>query len=152
MGRSVSVGQYAYKVAYIDISDFGNIEDENGQEEICEFIWQEDFNWFLENLTELLQDKYSSFYEVEEWPHDEARMILKNGFANIQVCTYSGLASVSICLNGDNYDEIDQLAINWIKSISKGFNELIEKNFSALHKQGTFSNGCSVYSFKSQLI
>lgn len=148
MGRSVSVGQYAYDVAYIDISDHGKVwDDEKNEytEEYCEDQAQFDYECFIERLEELLNDKYKSFWSVEEWTHNEAKMILKNCFANIQVCSYNDLVSVSLCLNATNDDQEDALAKNWIERISKGFNELIKQNFGKLNKLGTFSNGCGVY-------
>ena len=125
MGRGVSVPTNAEIVTYIDMSDMS----------------QEDYDMYIENLVENLRDKLPSLHRCEEWLGREDRGLLENDFVFIGVSIYMDVISLWIVPK----DYYPQLTYNWINKIAHHVTKLGD-----LTKQGTMSNGVSVYSKKVQ--
>jgi len=126
MGRSVSVPHEADVVTYIDIS---NIEDDYQFEDV------------LTDIIYTLKDKMPSLQETDKWVNREDRAILENEFVYIGVSGYGNIMSLWIVPKG-NYIS---LTYNWIDKIAHHVTKLGD-----LTKQGTMSNGVSVYNRKVQ--
>ena len=121
MGRSVSVPTNAEVVTYIDVSDI---------EEDYEFQDLDD------NIIFTLKNKMPSLEKSNKWLDTEDRVLLENTFVYIGVSTYGNIMSLWIV---PKY-EYEQLAYNWINKIAHHVTKLGD-----LAKQGTMSNGVSVY-------
>ena len=124
MGRGVSVPYDAEVVTYIDVSD---IEDD--------FQWED----MLQEIIFILKDKMPSLYESDQWLGNEDKVLLENDLALIGVSSYSGVMSLWIVPN----NQYEQLAYAWISKVAHHVKEL-----GNLTKQGTMSNGVSVYEYK----
>jgi hypothetical protein len=131
MGRSVN---YLNNAEYINYIDTSSIEEN----------WE--WNDFVEEITNLIQNKYKSFSECNKWQGNETKIILENNLVNVGISEYCGLTSISIaprqfrCYEKDN----TALAINWINKVSNNMSEMLQKYFDCYRKIGTFSNGESV--------
>ena len=131
MGRSVN---YLNNAEYINYIDTSSIQDN----------WE--WNEFIEEITNLIQNKYRSFSECNDWQGNETKIILENNLVNVGISEYCGLTSVSIAPREFRYYEKDNtaLAINWINKVSNSMNEILQKYYDCYRKVGTFSNGESV--------
>jgi len=130
MGRSVDYLSRSQKVVYIPFE----VENEFDSE----FEW----DWFYEDLINILCEKYPSLYTVKnKWDGRETRIILENDLCQIGLSEYCGLVSVSIRVN--EYYEYYNIAESWINRIN--FERVLNERFNTLRKIGTFSNGESVY-------
>lgn len=121
MGRGVSVPHEADVVTYIDISDI-----------------EEDFEFqdVKENIIFTLKDKMPSLQETNKWLDREDLAILENELVYIGISTYGDIMSLWIVPKGDYIS----LTYNWINKITHHVTKLGD-----LAKQGTMSNGVSVY-------
>jgi hypothetical protein len=130
MGRSVDYLSRSQKVVYIPFE----VENEFDSE----FEW----DYFYEDLINILCEKYPSLYTVKnKWDGRETRIILENDLCQIGLSEYCGLVSVSIRVN--EYYEYYNIAESWINRIN--FERVLNERFNTLHKIGTFSNGESIY-------
>jgi len=121
MGRGVSVPTNAEVITYIDISE---IHDEYKYEDM------------LLDIMETLRDKMPSLQDSDKWLGREDNTILKNELVYIGVSSYCDVMSLWIVPR----DQYEQLAYNWISKIAHHVTKLGD-----LAKQGTMSNGVSVY-------
>lgn len=123
MGRSVSTPRHAEQVAYASF---------DGDE------W--DWSDAIDNLKGVAQYRYKSLRSCDHWVGNEDHAILENDHAYIGVSEYCGLVAVWVVPKGaDRYSDPSGLAMNWCNQIS--LRPLAECFGTALHKQGTFSNG-----------
>ena len=148
MGRSVSVASGAFAVAYKDCSRLGYVtEDEDGKElaepYYDEFLASDDWDDFIADCTGQLKKLYPSFTACDKWLGREDHAILENSFAYFGISEYMGLVSLwLVAKEGDDYgDEQAGLRERWTEQVGGRF----EKEFSELHKLGTFSNGEAVF-------
>lgn len=148
MGRSVSVPHGAFAVAYQDASKMGwQYEDENGNKlaepYYDEFFASEDWDCFVESQKYRLKKMYPSFTACDKWVGREDHAILENNFTYFGISEYCGLVSLwLVAKEGDDYgDEQAGLRARWTEQVGDKF----EKEFSELHKVGTFSNGEAVF-------
>ena len=126
MGRSVSVPHEADVVTYIDI---GDIEEDYQFQDIKEdIIFQ-------------LKSKMPSLEECNQWLDREDRAILENELAYIGISSYGDIMSLWVVPK----DKYLALAHLWIYRIKEHVTKL-----GSLTKQGTMSNGVSVYNRKVQ--
>lgn len=126
MGRGVSVPRDATTVTYIDISEI-DTEDEYEYEDM------------LLCIMETLRDKMPSLRDSDEWIGREDNTILENQLVYIGVSSYCDIMSLWIVPK----DQYLDLALNWIYKVAHHVKEL-----GNLTKQGTMSNGVSVYKRK----
>jgi hypothetical protein len=151
VGRSVMVHPRARVVAYADwsvsyddyVASWDSFDGDSGPMSRDEFDrdydqYAEEWVYMLEYFVERVTETWPSFSRVERWPHDEVRVVLQNGLAEMAVSEYCGLTSLSIA-PVENVSE--GLANNFIDSISDKFLSM----FSNYYRIGTFSNGESVY-------
>jgi hypothetical protein len=138
MGRSVSTPYGAVAVGFVDVSEFGRVVDEDGNvtDEYCEWQSSDDWEWFTYDVAFRAKKKWKSFGECEYWVGREDKAILENEFAYVGVSEYCGCAAVWLLPKDEH-----QLAEAWCNKIAKNF----EKEFAAMVKVGTFSNGEAVY-------
>ena len=130
MGRSVSTHRHAIATVYLDTPY--DHEDEDG------------FRFFLEDLAEVLKDKYPSLDDCDRWQDREDHVILENRRAEVSVSEYCGL--VAVCLAPlDDYNPLDH---GWCDRIASGFRRLLVEAYKgkALTPLGRFSNGEQVFS------
>lgn len=124
MGRGVSVPYFATVVTYLDVSDI-----------------EEDFEFqdVKENIIFTLKDKMPSLQVCERWLDREDLAILENELVYIGISTYGSVMSLWVVPK----DQYLALAHLWIYRISKHVTKL-----GTLTKQGTMSNGVSVFEVK----
>lgn len=132
MARSVSYLTRADAVAY------DHLEFEN-DEIFDELTWRD----YKEFMIEKLKNKFPSLQDTDSW-EDETQIILENEFCEIGLSEYCGLISISIRAK-DEYDNYPGLAEAWVDKVKSKF-----LSIGTLIKQGTFSNGESVYRRKAQ--
>lgn len=133
MGRSVATPSNAVATIYLDIS--GDVDHDTG-----EFDWE----WFIDDIRDVIKERYGTFEDEDTWMGGEIRTILENGHARIAVSDYCGIVSVSLVPVEDHENH---LAKNWCDRISNGFYSHMADRYpkTALIRQGTMSNGVSVY-------
>ena len=121
--------------------------DRNGYEQIDDLSLEFEWDYFVDSITETLKKKYPSLVEIEnQWIGNECRVILGNHLVNVTISEYCGVVAVSIVPVDDlHYYDEQGLATGWIKRVSNGFTKLLETNFNAIRKIGTYANGNSVY-------
>lgn len=136
MGRSVATHRDAVAIAYL--------RPDLGTEEEC---WLD----FLEDLRNVLTERFPSLREEDRWVGRETRSILENRHARIVVAEYCGMVSVSLVPKADSYGTLLALGVQWCASVRGSFHEHLAKRFpdSCMHKIGTASNGESFYRFNS---
>ena len=148
MSRSVSVASGAFAVAYKDCSKLGYItEDEDGKELAEPYYDQDigsmDWDCFVEDQIDKIKKLFPSFTDCDKWLGREDHAIAENNFAYFGISEYMGLVSLwMVEKDGDDYgDEQAGLRKRWAEQVAGKF----EKEFSELHKLGTFSNGEAVF-------
>lgn len=135
MGRSVSTLRNADKVFYITLD---NIEEE------CDypFVWEN----FIDDLNYILSS-YKSLDIIKKWEGNEVHIIRENKLIEIGISEYCGLVSISLrAKENDYYHNLEGLGKKYIERISRGLENRLKEAFSLYSKQGTFSNGESIYS------
>jgi hypothetical protein len=148
MGRSVSY--HGTPILYLAGITFGeyvhnddpDVERDEDGNPVCDY-W--DFDEFIDDLRNVVLERYPSFYSCSKWPGREDHALLENKHALLGVSEYCGLISVWIA--PDNPDR-PELADAWISSILRNLKAHLIARFRsfACVKMGTFSNGESVYS------
>ena len=145
MGRSVMTAIDAIHVVYFPIT-IGSGCDEIDQDDSDFGYWE--WDEFIDDLQEMITVAYPSFLRCDRWDGREEHRILENDLARIVVCEYMGLVSVSL-VAADWYGSylpcLGGLADHWCRQISSNFQKLMDANFTTLNKQGTMSNGVSVF-------
>ena len=148
MGRSVSYADNYSAIAYVDVSDFGTCENEDGEEFDNDFQAQINWDFWLENVQEQIMGKWGSFVTCNKWLEREVHAILANDFAYITVSSYGGLASLCL-VSRYEYDDVCYDESQRMANLSKGFCGRIasrfEKMFGEYRKIGSFSNGEGVF-------
>jgi hypothetical protein len=132
MGRGVMTVSDAV-VAYVHLPEY---EDDSDWDN---FIWQ--VRWAV-------TEKWPSFYEVDEWDGREKHRILQNDLCRIVVCEYCGVASINLAIRESLWQytpDLTPLAKRFQGQIASHFIKWMSENFDCLAKQGTMSNGVSVY-------
>ena len=123
MGRSVSTHRHAVETIYLhDVFDY----------------------FFLEDLRNILTERYPSFEECDRWQDREDHVILENKRAEVSVSAYCDL--VAVCLAPlDPYNPLDHA---WCDRVAKGFRSTLHKAYpsSALNRLGSASNGEAFFS------
>jgi hypothetical protein len=125
------VPRNAVATAYIDVSEY-----------------RDDWEWcdFLTDLRQVIQEKYPSFEDADSWSGNEEYVILTNGHAQVVICTYMDLASVSVEPRPWQYVESPHMALAWCEQIAANFEAHLHKRYSNCYrKQGTMSNGVGVF-------
>lgn len=134
MGRSVNYITNALGIAYIN---YQCDEDD---------VHGEDWDFFKEGLIENLKELCPSLCELRAkvWDDREVLVIAENSHCQIGLSEYCGLVSVSIRVH-DDYRTKESLAENWINQVWPKISAMIAKNYQALSKLGSFSNGEGVF-------
>ena len=139
MGRSIDYLSNALRVAYVDYDS--EYEDENGEIVVDEFAFDDLYG----EINCRLKAKFKSLDRVNEWDRRETRIFLENKLVQFGISEYCGLVSISVRVN-ERYSEYNGLAE---KFVDKNWDSVIAilKDYSDVYaKDGTFSNGESVYS------
>lgn len=104
-----------------------------------ELEYGEEAHWtdFLEDIRNVVQEKYPSFGHDDRWIGWEDRAVLDNPYAFVTVSEHAGI--VAVCLVPKDRNPLSQ---SWCKKISARFKKHLHKRFpsSALTKLGTASN------------
>lgn len=129
MGRSVSTHIYAEATFYTHF-DFDDCETS-----------EEAWSYFMNDVRDILKEKYKSFDECDRWMHREEHIILESQVAEVSISEYCGL--VAICLAPRDPD--NALHLGWCGQVSKGFHDVLGKHFNGLRKIGSFSNGAGLF-------
>lgn len=126
MGRSVSVPSDAQVVTYVDISYMDD---------------QMEFDMYLEDLINQLMNKLPSLYKSDEWLGRENKVLLENDLCYIGCSTYGNLMSLWVVVK---YDYAN-IAFSWV------YTNLSDTicSMGDLQKEGTMSNGVSIYTKKA---
>ena len=135
MGRSVATyGEFSMYLNY-DFSDF-------------EFTscWTE----FYDSLNNVITDKYTSFdcvVDDNKWEGSEGRVIAENQYCSVVVSSYFNVCSINLVILDEAYEyNLENLALKFINRIQDNFVKLFkDAGYDVLMRQGTFSNGNSVY-------
>ena len=135
MGRSVMT--YGDNSIYLELND----------DEIMESY---DWDYYYENLSDLICEKFKSMdcsVADNKYYGNEGRVICQNQFAEVIVCAYYNVVSVNICVRDDAYEyNLENIAQRWCDSIENNFAKMLkDAGYNVLMRQGTFSNGVSVY-------
>ncbi|MEK7499025.1 MAG: hypothetical protein AAB649_00275 [Patescibacteria group bacterium] len=127
---------------------FGNVvENEDGvtldEPYYDEALGSMDWDDFIDGQKYQLKKKFPSFSECDKWLGREDHAIMGNNFAYFGISEYMGLVSLwLVAKEGDYYgDEQAGLRAHWVEQVKEKF----VKEFSELHKLGTFSNGEAVF-------
>ena len=147
MGRSVSYLSDS-KVIYFH-ADWLNGVDEQGEynEDEAQMNWED----FFGNLKHELKSKFKSLYACEKWEDRENHIFLENDLCEIAISEYYGLYSLSIRAKDDEFYHDSErykqgLAENFVNKILPNVKKVLQNcGVDLLVKQGTFSNGESVY-------
>lgn len=133
MGRSVSCPPDAVITEYLQV-------DINDSDE-----WDE----FIDDLREVVKERYPSFWDVDKWIGREDRAILANDHSYIGVSYYCDI----VCVWGvvRPYATNESLSKHWLESIVGNFNKHLTKRYKGnkLNRIGTFSNGEGVFEVAS---
>lgn len=146
MGRSVSYLSDS-KVIYFH-ADWLNGYDEQGEynEDEAQINWEN----FFSNLKTKLKVKFKSLYSCNEY-ESENHIFLENNLCEIAISEHCGLYSLSIRakdnLGYSSYEkDTHGLAQNFVSKIMPNVKNVLKNcGVDLLVKQGTFSNGESVY-------
>lgn len=130
MGRSVDYASNASAVVYLTF----DLADEWGD--------SEDWDDFVDNIREVLQRRFKSFVHQDGWVSRERRLILDNGFAEVQIAEYCGLVSVSLVPSEEYYPELGEA---WCNQIADNFQKVLNEAFGGLRLLGRASNGEAFY-------
>lgn len=133
MGRSVSVPTYAVSTAYISLGDSMDTHD---------------WDWFVDDIRAVLKHRYPSLSDADRWLGREDHVIASNCHADIVLCEYCGLVSLSIVPtqeDGWHYGPEQNLHDAWCNQVADGFRAVIAANWPTYNRIGTMSNGVSVY-------
>lgn len=129
MGRSVS------KPSGSIIAEYLHIEIEES--------WE--FREFLDDVREVVQERYPSFRHEDKWLDNEDHAILRNDHALVGVSEYCGLVCVWAVVRRDI--DTPELAQHWLESIVGNFHKHLAKRYGSalLRRIATASNGESFY-------
>ena len=127
MGRSVSYPSNNEIVVY----DY--IEGEDLEED---WYWEE----YKDNLRYNLKENFKSLTDCNTFLGNEDLAILENQFCYIGLSSYFDIISIWVVIKEDLEENVLNLAKNWVNQIKPQIEKL-----GRLKKQGTFSNGVSVY-------
>lgn len=114
--------------------------------EYDEFMGNDDWEFYVENIEYYAKELFPSFTECKEWLSNEDLAILENDFAYLGISEYCGLSSIWITPKDDC--ENFGLAKSWVNRIENKFNT----KFGDLKKIGAFSNGESIYEKKDTYV
>jgi len=144
MGRGVMTATDAVHVVYFPITIGSGCDDEDCcDSDFSYWEWDE----FIEDLWEIIKDRYPSFFDCDKWDGREEHRILENDYARIVVCEYMGCVSVSLAIreDADHWPYAYGLADHWCRQIAGNFQKLLDAHFGTIAKLGTMSNGVSVF-------
>ena len=142
MGRGVSYLNNAETVIYFTVDGKG--QDENGEfnDDICNM----DYEDFESNLKYSIKAKLKSYEISDKWDNRETKILLENGLCIIGLSEYCGCYSLSVACRGEDYEAF---ALNHAKNIRNTLEKCLEEvGGRVMYKQGTFSNGESVFKYK----
>ena len=151
MGRSVNYPSNAAAVRYVDTSWVGYSTDDDGDSFFDEYQSQDDWDYFIDDVYNIVKSKYPSFEKANSWIGNELNVIAENNHAQIVVSEYCGLASISlVAKQSEGYysEDIrnDNIANAWTGQIANNFTKLIAKNFiNTYAKLASMSNGEGVF-------
>lgn len=136
MGRSVSYLSYATQVAYIETPTL--FDDEGLELENYDYY---DWDDFVEDVFNVLQEKFPTLDEANRWDCRETRIFAENGLAEFGISEYFGLVSISVRPK----DDAPNFAKSWTEKIN--LTGLIKSKFDKVYsKDGSLSNGEAIYS------
>lgn len=138
MGRSVNYLSHASFTTYIN-------HEVDEDESVDYFIARENWQWFKEGLTELLQEICPSLDECKRWEGNEVHIFLENNHAELGLSEYCGLVSLSIRVHESGYNTKTGLAFVWINQVWPKILTALDKRYKTFNKLGSFSNGEGVY-------
>lgn len=126
MSRSVSQHKNAVATVFLHIE---LDEDDNHYQ----------FQEFIENVHDVLKEKYPSLTDCDRWSGREDHLVLENAHVEVSVSEYCGL--VAICLAPLDPDNAFHRAV--AGRMAKSFDKLLTRTFkgSALKSIGHASNG-----------
>lgn len=126
MGRSVGTTRGAHCVVYLEHGCDG---------EDCEWQWKD----FMDYVKDSIKAAFPSFVDADLWIGSEGHIILSNMHSDVVLYEYCGMTSINLSANESYYPE---LADHWCSQITERFEKLFPERY---YRQGTFSNGVSVY-------
>ena len=144
MGRTVSRACNSSKVFYFEISELGNDENGNYDEDLAR-IEHDDL---MGNLEADMKARFSSMYSPDSKAcvyDNECTPILKNGLVTLYLSEYCGMFSLSIVCNSycDKYHDwrlnTKGIEENYCDQIEKGMKEIIMENATLLHRTGSWT-------------
>ena len=173
MSRSVDYLTNADAVVYEDVSkmgwykactedcamQLGDVCDDCGADiskvepEYCEMIGQDEWEWWLRDISDQIVARFPSIEEADYWDHryhgqSETRIFLENRFVEVGVSEYMGLASISCRVHASLHDDIypeDNSLLPLAERFVDNFSDWMKKNLGSYRKVATFSNGESMY-------
>jgi len=124
MGRSVMTVSDAVMIVYLE---------HDAQD--CD-----DWDWFLEDIRNVISQRYKSFVACDKWDGREQKRILENDLARVVVCEYCGLVSINLAIREDGDWYLDRIALaeHWCNQITKGLAGLFSERLRCI---GRASNG-----------
>lgn len=147
MGRSVNYLSNS-EVIYFH-ADWLNGVDEQGEynEDEAEINWED----FFGNLKCELKAKFKSLYDCSKWEDRENHIFLENNLCEIAISEYCGFYSLSVRAKDNlGYSSYEKdtygLAQNFVNKILPNVKKVLQNcGVDLMVRQGTFSNGESVY-------
>jgi hypothetical protein len=133
MSRSVSTHRHAVKTVYLTAQIGEEVEGDETD------YWE--FNEFIDDVRNVLVERYPSLRECDRWQDREDHVIAENGAAEVSVSEYNGI--IAICLAPREDDDHPECNRNWVTRIADHWVQHIIRRFKSmvLVSQGTFSNG-----------
>jgi hypothetical protein len=132
MGRSVHIPRGAAITTFVYIEQ----DEYDG-----EWVWDD----FVECVRELLTAAFHTLEPCDRWTDREAHAIMTNGHADVVVCEYMGIVSVSLVPHDDN--DHPELSAAWCDRVRRSFDKVLHAAFkdNVLRPMSTFSTGETFY-------
>lgn len=148
MGRSVSYLSNS-EVIYFHAYWLSGINEETG--EYNEFQAQMNWEDFFSNLKWELKAKFKSLDDCNKWEDRENHIFLENDLCEIAISEYCGCFSLSVRAKDDEFYHDSErckqgLSQNFVNKILPNVKKVLKNcGVDLMVRQGTFSNGESVY-------
>jgi hypothetical protein len=131
MSRTVATARNSVSIVYFPVTYSEHSEEENEQNYVLF-----EFDELIEDVRNMVGEKYPSFQKCDKWLDREVHAILENDHAYITISEYCGL--VSLCLVPK---EESALSEPWCYKVAGSWSAWLNKKFGGLVKTGTASNG-----------
>ena len=100
----------------------------------------EEWYFLLEDIKEFFKSFYDSLYDSDKWIGREDHVILENSHCQIGISGYCGLCCLWVVIKETDFQDLSN---TWVDKYLCPF---MTKHYAKLKREGTMSNGVSIYS------